>query len=222
VVFCQNHFRIFSGLRDLASWADCGVDYALFCSRTVAEAVGRCFTFRDSAVIRCGIDRSLFRPDADKRARIAFMPRKRPEDVRLIRRIFERQWPQYASRPWLGLDGRSEQEVAAEFGRAGVFLSLSQREGLGLPPLEAMACGCLVAGFTGHGGRDYATADNGFWVEEDDVFAAADAVGQALHTLLTEPRRTAALRAAGLATVDHYSFDGMREDLQAFWSRMLA
>jgi len=34
-----------------------------------------------------------------------------------------------------------------------VFLSFSQREGFGLPPLEALACGCAVVGYHGFGGR---------------------------------------------------------------------
>lgn len=221
VLFCQNQFSAFDSLRGAASWAELGVDYALYCSRTVAEAVGRCFTFRDSAVVRCAIDRTLFRPGG-KRPSVIFMPRKRGDEVELLRQIFERQWPQYASLPWLRLNGLGEQLVAQHLEGAGVFLSLGKREGLGLPPLEAMACGCLVAGYTGLGGREYATADNGFWVEEDDTFAAADALGHALHTLLTDPRRSAAMRQAGYATADRYSFDGMRDDLRAFWNRMLA
>lgn len=222
VLFCQNHFAAFEGLGDFAGWAEAGVDHAMYCSQVVADAVGGCFPFRHSAVIRCGIDRALFQPAADKQVNVVLMPRKRPGDVRLIRKAFERRWPQYLRYPWFGCDGESERAVAGKLGRASVFLSLSRREGLGLPPLEAMASGCLVAGFTGLGGRDYATPDNGFWADEEDVFGAADAVGQALRTLLTEPRRAAAMRAAGLATAARYSFDAMREDLKAFWSRVLA
>ena len=57
---------------------------------------------------------------------------------------------------------------AAAMGEAGVFLSLGRLESLGLTPLEAMACGCIVAGFTGIGGQEYASPANGFWAAEDD------------------------------------------------------
>lgn len=220
VLFCQNHFQAFTGLQELPGWTEAGVDSAMYCSRVTAEMVERCFAFRNSAVIRCGIDHGLFHPAEARKPCVVLMPRKRPGDVPLIRRIFERQWPTLAQYPWYALSGRGEQDIAAAFGRAAVFLSLSYREGLGLPPLEAMAAGCLVAGFTGHGGRDYATAENGFWAEEDDVYGAADALGRALSTFLEQPERTAALRAAGQATAARYSFDAMREDLRAFWGRI--
>jgi glycosyltransferase involved in cell wall biosynthesis len=59
---------------------------------------------------------------------------------------------------------------------SAVFASFSYLKGLGLPPLEAMASNCLVCGFDGHGGSDFATADNGQWVQEGDHEGFADAV----------------------------------------------
>ena len=53
--------------------------------------------------------------------------------------------------------------MARVFGESALFLSLSRFESLGLTTLEALASGCIVAGFTGFGGRDYATACNGWW-----------------------------------------------------------
>jgi hypothetical protein len=38
-----------------------------------------------------------------------------------------------------------------------------------MPALEAMASGCVVVGFTGMGGDEYAAADNGVWLACDDV-----------------------------------------------------
>lgn len=222
VLFCQNQDGLFEGLKDdWPTWEAAGVEHALYCSQYVADIAERLFRFRSSAVIRCVVDRALFKP-GPKRPSVVTMPRKRQRDLPMIRKAFERQWPQYTGLPWYGLHGVSEAEVADRMGQSTVFLSLSWREGLGLPPLEAMASGCLVAGFTGLGGREYARPDNGFWVAEDDLFAAADAVGRALHLSLTQPDQAEAMRQAGLATATHYSAEGMRQDLKAFWSRLLA
>ena len=38
---------------------------------------------------------------------------------------------------------------------ATIFLTFSNQEGFGLPPVEAMACGCLVVGYHGHGGKEF-------------------------------------------------------------------
>jgi len=45
----------------------------------------------------------------------------------------------------LWLDGVGEQELAWLYNRATVYVSAAEREGFGLPVLEAMACGCAVA-----------------------------------------------------------------------------
>lgn len=53
----------------------------------------------------------------------------------------------------------SDEELAALYNRAAVFVHPSEWEGWGLPPMEAMACGCAVVG-TDHGGiREFATDD---------------------------------------------------------------
>lgn len=223
VLFCQNQYGVFRGLADnAATWQEVGVNHAMYCSQSVRLAVERCFSFQSSGVVRCAVNREMFKPPTHKRKCVVVMPRKRDAgDLLLIRSAFERIWPQYARLPWFGLVDKPEATVAARLSEGAVFLSLSYREGLGLPPLEAMSAGCLVAGFTGVGGDEYATPENGFWAPEEDLFAAADAVGRALHTAVTDPVRARAMREAGYATVDHYSAHGMVADLKAFWSGLL-
>ena len=50
---------------------------------------------------------------------------------------------------------RSEAAVADILRESQVFLSFGHPEGFGLPPAEALACGCLVIGYHGGGGREY-------------------------------------------------------------------
>jgi hypothetical protein len=220
VVFVQNQDGLFEGIKDYPNWEAAGVEHALYCSRYVAGIAERMFRFKSSQVVRCVVDRAKFKP-GPKRSRVVTMPRKRQRDLPVIRQAFEHMWPQYTRLPWFTLHGVGEDVVASHMSEAAVFLSLSWREGLGLPPLEAMASGALVAGFTGLGGREYASQDNGLWVAEDDLFAAADAVGQALRLTLEEPDKAAAMRQAGFATADHYSAEGMRQDLRSFWENFL-
>ena len=76
------------------------------------------------------------------------------------------------------LHGMPEHEVARHLQDSAIFLSFSEREGLPLPPAEAMACGCVVIGFHGFGGRDF--GDNAIWVADGDVVAMAQAAESAL------------------------------------------
>ena len=56
---------------------------------------------------------------------------------------------------WLEIRDRSREEVAALLRSADIFLATGFPEGCPLPPLEAMASGCVVTGFSGFGGWDY-------------------------------------------------------------------
>lgn len=110
-----------------------------------------------------GIDRArnFAPPTAPKEKIIAYMPRKRPVEAAFIKDIFRYTYPEYDDWQWHAIDNVSEAEAAAVMARAGVFLALSRLESLGLSPLEAMASGCIVAGFTGIGGQEYARPENG-------------------------------------------------------------
>jgi len=114
-------------------------------------------------------------------------------------------------------------QVAAHLRAAHIYVSTGMYEGLGLPPLEAMAAGCLVVGFAGGGGLDYATADNGVWVPDDDPWALAEALEHTLASL-NDPAAAAALdakRRAGRATAMSYNRERFERELLAFWSAYL-
>jgi glycosyltransferase involved in cell wall biosynthesis len=93
-------------------------------------------------------------------------------------------------------------------------------EAVGMTPLEAMASGCMVAGFTGIGGRDFATPENGFWVDEDDVEACADAMAQAADVVATGGVAAARRLDAGHETAARWSYANFRVALEEVWMRL--
>ena len=78
-----------------------------------------------------------------------------------------------------------------------------------------MAAGCLVVGFAGGGGLDYATAENGIWVPDEDPWALAEAVKKSADALAAGS--LSAMRAAGQKTAASYSRAAFEERLLAFW-----
>ena len=100
------------------------------------------------------------------------------------------------------------------------FLSLSRMESVGMTPLEAMACGCVCAGFTGVGGQDFATPENGFWVPEEDCVAAVDALAEAADLLRNGGPALERRLEAGRETARQWSYARFREALEETWMRL--
>jgi hypothetical protein len=107
-------------------------------------------------------------PTAGKERAIAFMPRRRGEDLVQVLRILERRgalngWRLYP------INGLIEEARLDVLRRSAVFLSFNEREGFGLPPVEAMAAGCVVIGYAGGGGREYMRPEICFPVGEGAI-----------------------------------------------------
>ena len=49
----------------------------------------------------------------------------------------------------------SNKEISKQMNASKIFLSFSNFEGLGLPPIEAAFAGNKIIGYTGEGGNDY-------------------------------------------------------------------
>jgi len=116
----------------------------------------------------------------------------------------------------------SEGDVGRAMGEAKVFLSLSRLEGFGLTPLEAMASGCVVAGFTGIGGREYANAENGFWADEDDFPACVGQLKKAVELALAPAAAQKPYSDACRKTLAAYTPEAFEKAVKEAWAQILA
>jgi glycosyltransferase involved in cell wall biosynthesis len=104
------------------------------------------------------------------------------------------------------IDGMSERQVAAALKESLVFLSFSSREGFGLPPAEAMACGCIAIGYAGGGGVEYLLPELSYPVPDGDIVAFARTVEQVLTEHARDPGNLAEMaRRASAFVLDKYS-----------------
>ena len=69
----------------------------------------------------------------------------------------------------LPIDNMSENNVADLLAKSIIFLSFSEFEGLGLPPVEAALAANYVIGYHGEGGREYWQAPNFTQVNQGDI-----------------------------------------------------
>jgi hypothetical protein len=84
---------------------------------------------------------------------ISCMPRKLPEDFHLLNLFnlnkIKKKWK------FVVLNNLSEENLKKKLSKSRIFLSFSNFEGTGIPPLEAALAGNKVIGYTGNGGNSY-------------------------------------------------------------------
>ena len=135
------------------------------------------FPSLEVARLRVSLDPSVYGAavSPSRARRIAYMPRKRAAESQQVLGMLHARG---ALRGWdvVPLTGMNQRQVAEELGKAALFLSFSEHEGCPLPPLEALASGCFVIGYTGFGAAEY--FDEGFTTEvpDGDVVAFAQTV----------------------------------------------
>ncbi len=185
VLHCQNPFYIFHSFSYIQSIEAFGYHDVLSCSRYTTEMLRR-FGFRHPIhTVRPAISPEFHRPAKAKSLQIAYMPRKRNNEAVFMQGLFKSLYPQYRNIPWVAIQNVSRATAAEVMQNSLVFAAFGFTEGLGLPPLEAMACGCVVVGFDGLGGADYSRPDNGFWVDEGDYFGFAHQLAKAIEASQT-------------------------------------
>jgi hypothetical protein len=148
---------------------------------------------------------------------ICYMPRKLPDQLRQVRELVQATHPTI---PWIEIDGLPAVEVARKFRENSLFFATQDQEGCPLPALEAMTCGCLVAGFPGTASfpHPYATSRNGFWASDRNVRGAAAAVNSAINVLLAGGKAYEDYLEAGRQTAQRFSQEAVRQALQEMLS----
>jgi len=231
------------------NWAYEGVDWHnlpvefLAVSEPVSYFVKKT-TCKDAPVLRPGIDRSIFyAPEKKKNGpiTIAYMPRKNKALVAQIKAIFEHQCgnEDVSDVRWRPIEGLDTHGVAEALRSSHIFLSSGFPEGCPLPPLEAMACGCLPVGFTGFGGWDYMRqaqdlprftpwwplqevnwTGNGLWCADGDVLDAAMCLEDAVNMLKEGDLYLDVVLEAGQETANAYSTEEQRKSVLALWDAL--
>ena len=133
-----------------------------------------------------GIDTALFHFNPNKKKEVAVMPRKLPSDFNFLHNLLK-------VKDDLGgfsikmIDEVSYEECAQILRDSAIFLSFSHKEGFGLPPAEAMACGCIVIGYHGQGGREFFKRELSYPVEPWDMMSYAQILTSVIDEFNTVP-----------------------------------
>lgn len=125
------------------------------------------------------IDTDLFQPSTVRERKIAWMPRKRPLESKVLHSLFasDNRFKGIELRP---IDGSTERQTAAELATTSVFIPLGLGEGFGLPTAEALASGCVVVGYAAGGGAELFKAPGTYLTPESDVIAVVEHVAKVI------------------------------------------
>ena len=111
--------------------------------------------------------------------------------------------------------GMSDDILADYYRMADVFAFPSLYEGLGLPPIESLACGTPVV-TSNVASLPEAVGDGGLTVDPQDHDALADA----LRRVLTDTALHADLRAKGLAHAARFTWEKCARETLAVYERV--
>ncbi len=164
-----------------------GMRAVVVVSDDIAELLRLAFPTARVLPVRLSIDGTLFHPPPRKTGRLlTYMPRRGADDLAIVFQLL-RSDPLLAEWTILPLDGMTHTEVAEAMRRSSIFVTASPREGFGLPSAEAMACGNVVVGYHGFGGREFLRPEFSVPIETGDVKSLARAVGELLRNEAADP-----------------------------------
>jgi glycosyltransferase involved in cell wall biosynthesis len=189
IIFCQNSFfalKMFYGKPDRAKkfYLHRDIIQVIVVSDHDYDLFEWIFPGIKLSRFICGISEKLFYFTPHKQMQIAVMPRKLPSDYHFLENLL-RVKADLADIPIKTIENIPHAECAAILRESAIFISFSHREGFGLPPAEAMACGCMVIGYHGQGGKEYFTEDTAIHIEPWDMLNYAKAVSNIIQEFTT-------------------------------------
>ena len=217
VLFVQNWRPIYSpvvGEKITTTYAQMGYEHILCCG----DYMFSCLRDDDKKIthmVKNYIDHDLFKEGGSRRVnRVLALPRKHKSDIESIMAK-----SQCGGWEFKLVDNLTEAELIREYQQADVFLATGYPEGFGLPPIEAMACGCAVVGFTGRGASEFMIHEETALVAED---GDTDTAAVLLDRLFNDESLKERLRRSGQAIARRYTKAITLAQLDAAYKKIAA
>ena len=171
---------------------------------------------------RLSIDPDRFSYVRDKKQQICFSRIKNEADAMQVVNIlkFRGALKDFEIMPFINLP---QSEVARIYKESLLFLSFGYPEGFGLPPAEAMACGCVVIGFHGGGGREFFKPEFSYPIEQGDIIGFARTVEEVIRAYKENPEYVLEKgRKAATYIQERYSLKLEEQEVIAAWEAILS
>lgn len=227
VIFNQGHYLTFRGY----SYETLDEPYpyqlkhcmgVLASSQAIFDYICAAFPEQRVKQVKLGISKRLFFPEKKKEQLITYSSYKGssylPGSLISLLRLRLKK----GSYQIVGLKGLSEEAMAQALRQSSIYLSMARQEGFGLPAAEAMACGCLVVGSHGDGGREFFSPDHSFPIPQNDLLQMSQTVEELVAVLTDNEQAFDEKRdAASRFILENYSLDRERDSVLKAWEEWL-
>lgn len=181
------------------------------------------YSFSGSLVYRLhlGINHKIFHFEKEKQKQICFMPRKLSEEVNQVINILKLQGN---LNDWklVSIDNKTEIEVADIMKKSVIFLSFNHKEGFGLPPVEAMACGCYVIGYQGKAGVEYFNPYFSSPINDGDIIEYVQKVEETITLYEQNPEKILQKgKQASEFVLSNYSLEIEEKETISIWKKII-
>lgn len=189
IVLAQSWYYILNSMQIGQKWQQFGITDVISISNGITDYIKAIMPGLKIKNCIQSIDTDIFKKQSlvNKFPKIAFMPGRSQDAVIKTYNVIKTFYSFYPQFRWIRFDelkGLSKEEFAERLGSSSLCLYTDEIAGFGTMPLEAMACGTHVVGWTPLGGKEYMTSDNGFWANNGDIFQLAELIGIAVEKLL--------------------------------------
>jgi len=152
-IFVQNGYAM-NSTSDQKKLVNCykKAEFILSYSKDISECIKTVFNIDKKKIIKTNISIKSEKK-FEKKNIITYMPRKLRNHSNNLLFFIKSHLP----KKWFirSIDGLNEKQVFEIFKESRIFLSFSDMEGLGMPPIESAILGNKVIGYTGQGGNEY-------------------------------------------------------------------
>jgi glycosyltransferase involved in cell wall biosynthesis len=172
--------------------------------------------------ILLGIDTNVFSFEFSKKKIVCYMSRKRPDDIKQLL-FLTNLCEDFNEWDFVNICNKSELEVARILKQSMIFLSTSDSEGFGLPPAEAMSCGCVVVGYDGGGGREFFVEGLNFKIQSGDILEYYNCLKEIVTDLNNDFHRFDIVRKSASDFIkSRYGLEAEKKSVQEAWVELLS
>jgi len=183
------------------------------------------YVFPKSIIFRIhhGIDNSIFKYSNSKKLQITFYNKKNRLDndiaqifnILNVRKVLKNV-------NFVEIKNISEKQIAKIMKDSFLFLSLNFRDGFGLTPVEAMACGCVVVGYPGGGGEEYFKKGINYKINDGDILGFVNKIEYIINDYKKHPNKYLKMgKMASQFVKDTYSLEREERDIIKTWNKIL-